>query len=106
MTPILSYACGTMSENMEKSCCKTETAQADKKDCCNNSHSNKNNDDGCGGDCKDPSCHCPSINISIVLPFFSELACKDYFVEKQNFFEIETYISSGFHSIWLLPKIS
>lgn len=107
LTPTLTYACGTNTEKTEKSCCEKGTSKTDKKDCCKKDHSQKDkNDDGCGGKCKNPSCHCPTLNFTIALPFVSELKHRISFVEKQSILYTETYISSGFHSIWLPPKIS
>ena len=92
LTPTLTYACGKPAEKTEKACCKKETSQTEKKDCCK-SHSQKDkNDDCCGGKCKNPSCHCPT-------------APHNIFLGKVTIAYTETYISSGFRSIWLPPKI-
>lgn len=106
LTPTLTYACGTKAEKTEKSCCKKETSKSDKKDCCK-SHSQKDkNDDDCNGKCKNPSCHCPTAPLTIVLPFVTEMKYHNIFLEKVTIAYTETYISSGFRSIWLPPKIS
>ena len=105
LTPTLTYACGKKSEKTEKSCCEKGTSQNDTKECCKKSHSQDNkNDNGCGGQCGNPSCHCPTVNIT--LPFVSEVKHNLFYVEKLSIYYTETYISSGFRSIWLPPKIS
>ena len=108
LTPTLTYACGKKTEKTEKSCCEKSPSQTgETKECCKKSHSqDEKDDDGCNGQCGNPSCHCPTINISITLPIFSELKHSVFYVEKLNFLYTETYISSGFHSIWQPPKIS
>lgn len=105
LTPTLTYACGKSAEKTEKSCCKNETSKSEKKDCCKSHSQNDKNDDGCGGKCKNPSCHCPTTPPTIALPFVSKEKQNILFIEKQNIPYTETYISSGFLSIWLPPKI-
>lgn len=108
LTPTLTYACGKKTEKTEKSCCEKSPSQTgDTKECCKKSHSqNDKNDDGCNGQCGNSSCYCPTINITIAFPVFSELRHSVFYTEKLSFFFTETYISSGFHSIWQPPKIS
>ena len=88
LTPTLTYACGKSAEKTEKSCCKNETSKSDKKDCY-----------------KNPSCHCPTAPLTIALPFVTEMKYHNIFLEKVTIAYTETYISSGFRSIWLPPKI-
>lgn len=105
LTPTLTYACGKSAEKTEKSCCKNETSKSDKKDCYK-SHSQKDkNDDFCGGKCKNPYCHCPTAPLTIALPFVTEMKYHNIFLEKVTITYTVTYISSGFRSIWLPPKI-
>lgn len=105
LSPTLSYACGNKTE---KSCRKTETtSKTEKKDCCNDNHS-KNNDNSCGGKCGHRNCTTStSVNFSIVS--FNDFKFNnnnfDFSLEKQNFYYSKTNISSGFTSIWLIPKI-
>jgi hypothetical protein len=107
LTPTLTYACGTSAKKTEKSCCEKGASKADKKDCCKQDHSQKDkNDDGCGGQCGNSSCHCPTLNIAIALPFVSELKHNVFIAQKRSIPYTETYFSSGFLSIWLPPKIS
>lgn len=105
LTPTLTYACGKSVEKTEKSCCKKETSKSDKKDCCKNHSQKDKNDDDCDGKCKNSSCHCPTAPLAIVLPFVTEMKYYNIFLEKVTIAYTETYISSGFRSIWLPPKI-
>lgn len=105
-TPTLTYACGTNTNNTEKSCCKKDKSnKTEKKDCCKN-HKSKNDGD-CGGNCKHPSCSCPVVHYAFNLPFSTELKTKPFFAEskKLKFYDKETYLSSGFYSIWTPPNI-
>ncbi len=103
MLPTSSYACGTKSE---KSCCKKETSsKTEKKECCKNHSKDKEN--GCGGKCGNPTCTNSTVNFSIVI--FNDFKFNnnnfDFSSEKQNFYYSKTNISTGFYSIWLIPKI-
>lgn len=105
MSPTLSYACGTKTE---KSCCKKETTtKIEKKDCCNGKHSN-DKENRCGGKCGHSNCtSSTTVNFSIIS--FYEINFKnnsfDFPIEKSKFYNSKTFISSGFYSIWLIPKI-
>ena len=105
MLPTLSYACGTKTE---KSCCKKEkTEKSEKKDCCKGKHS-KDKDNSCGGKCGHSNCtSSSSVNFSIIS--FYEINFNnnsfDFSSEKSKFYNSKTNISSGFYSIWLIPKI-
>ena len=105
LSPTLSYACGTKTE---KSCCKKETtSKTEKKDCCKNKQS-KDEDKSCGGKCGHSNCtSSTSINFSLIS--FYEIEFKnnsfDFSAEKPKFHHSKTFISSGFTSVWLPPKI-
>lgn len=109
LTPTLSYACGKSHAETEKFCCSNKASHAEKKDCCKKEHSDnpKNNDD-CDGKCGNPSCHCPTISIYFgIIPTISELKYNSLAIsKKQLFVYTNTYIPSGFYSIWQPPKIS
>lgn len=112
LMPSGAFACGN---NSEKHSCKKEISlKKDKKDCCDkdccdsdNNHS-KNKNHNCGGKCGHSSCTCPSASILFYSAF--EINFKnnilDFSSEKQKFSNSETFISSGFYSLWLIPKIS
>jgi hypothetical protein len=102
--PTSTYACGTKSE---KSCCKKEiSSKTEKKDCCNNKQS-KSKDNSCGGKCGHSNCTTSTVNFSVIS--FFEIDFKnnnfDFSNEKQKFYHSKTFVSSGFYSIWLIPKI-
>ena len=104
LSPTLSYACGTKTE---KSCCKKETSsKTENKDCCNGKHS-KDKDNSCGGKCGHSNCTTSSVTFSIIS--FNEIQFKnnifDFSSEKPKFYPSKTFISSGFTSVWLPPKI-
>ena len=103
--PTAAYACKTQTE---KSCCKKEkSSKTEKKDCCNGKHS-KNKDNSCGGKCEHSNCTTSSsVNFSLIS--FYEINFKnnsfDFSIKKSKFYHSQTLLSSGFHSIWLIPKI-
>ena len=102
--PTSSYARGTKTE---KSCCKKETSsKIEKKDCCNGKHS-KDKDNSCGGKCGHSNCTTSSITFSLIS--INEIQFKnnnfDFSIEKTKFYNSKTFISSGFTSVWLPPKI-
>jgi hypothetical protein len=105
LMPSNSFACGIKTE---KSCCKkVTTSKTEKKDCCNGKHS-KDKDNSCGGKCGHSNCtSSTSVNFSLVS--FYEIIFKnnsfDFSAEKSKFYHSETFISSGFTSVWLPPKI-
>ena len=106
LLPTLSHACGTKTG---KSCCaKEKTSKIEKKDCCNSSNS-KDKDNGCEGKCGHPNCtSSTSINFSLISTFEIDFTIFNFnfLSEKQKFYNSKTFISSGFSSVWLIPKIS
>lgn len=107
MMPTLTYACETKAE---KSCCKKEsTTKTEKAACCKKDNPSKDKkEDGCGGKCTHTSCNCPVSHCSLTLVLLDEIKPKSFYFEneKQKFHDVETFLSSGFHSLWLIPKIS
>lgn len=106
LIPSSSYACENSSA--KHSSRKETTSKMDKHDCCkNDNHSKTKNHEGCGGKCSHSKCGCASsCNTSISineLNFNSNIF--NFFSRKQNFYSYETSISSGFNSLWLIPKI-
>jgi hypothetical protein len=106
LIPTGAFACGSHSG---KSCCNKEMAtNSNKMDCCkNNNHSKNKSQDGCKGKCGHSNCVTTSYQFNSV---FFEIKFNnnnfDFSEEKQNFHNAETNISSGFNSLWLIPKIS
>jgi hypothetical protein len=105
--PTVTFACGN---NSEKHSCKKETSsKMDKDDCCkDDSHSKNKNHEGCGGKCSHSKCGCASSCNSSISINGLNLNNKifNFSYEKQNFYNSEAFISSGFYSLWLIPKIS
>ena len=105
--PNNTYACGTCSD---KHPVKKEISSKGQKDSCCDSNSNSKSKDhnGCGGKCGHSKCDCPSASNCFIVS--SELLLKnnsfDFSFTKQIFSNTETFISSGFYSLWLIPKIS
>jgi hypothetical protein len=107
LMPTVTFACGN---NSEKHSCKKETSsKMDKDDCCkDDSHSKNKNHEGCGGKCSHSKCGCASSCNSSISINGLNLNNKifNFSYEKQNFYNSEAFISSGFYSLWLIPKIS
>ena len=105
LLPNLNFACAS---KITRDCCNKEIAiKSDKKDCCSSKNS-KNKNNSCDGKCGHSNCTTSSVSLNIIL--LNEIEFKnnnlDFSVERKNFYHSETFISSGFTSIWLIPKIS
>lgn len=108
LMPTVALACGN---NSEKHSCKKEiSSKTPSDDCCcsNGNHSKNKNHDNCGGKCGHSKCGCTSSCNSSISINGLNLNNKifNFSYEKQNFYNSETFISSGFYSLWLIPKIS
>lgn len=106
LMPAVAQACEMKSE---KKCCNKEMSSKDNsKGCCQkNKDSNKNNHQGsCNGKCGHSNCTPSSLQFNLA---FFDVKIKNsncYFSEKkQNYIHSATTISSGFYSLWLIPKI-
>lgn len=111
LMPSNAFACGNLCGNKtEKHSCKKETKyKTQKEDCCDNENPSKSkNHNGCEGKCGHAKCGCTTVTNgfteTIELNFKNNIF--DFSTEKQKFYNTETFISSGFHSLWLIPKIS
>lgn len=106
LMPTVTFACENNSSKHSSS--KETSSKMDKDDCCkDDSHSKTKNHEGCGGKCSHSKCRCASsCNTSVSI---NELNFNrnifNFFSEKQNFYNYENSISSGFNSLWLIPKI-
>lgn len=103
ITPNSVFACGM------KCCAKETTITKVNKGCCEKSSDSKEKShDGCGKKCPPSSCKCPVFHNSIVMPFDTILKsmCFNFSTKKKLNLDDETNLSSGFHSLWLIPKIS
>jgi hypothetical protein len=102
--PSAAYACGSASQ---KSCCEKKTSSKEqKKDCCKNKQSQEKNN-SCGGKCGHSNCTSSTASFNLIS--INEINFKnnnlDFSPEKSKFFHSETFISSGFSTVWLPPKI-
>ncbi len=110
LIPSLSYSCEIKSK---KSCCNKEMSSSnnEKMECCKNSNhakeKGKDHDSSCNGKCGHSNCTTSSIQFCVA---FFEIKFNhnnfSFSEKKSNYFNSETNISSGFSSIWLIPKIS
>lgn len=109
LIPMSTYSCEMKSK---KACCNKEmsSSNTEKRDCCKNSNHSENkdkdHDGGCNGKCGHSNCTTSTVQFSLA---FFEIKFKnnnyDFSEKEQNYFNSETNLSSGFHSIWLIPKI-
>ena len=107
LSPTLSYACGTKTE--KSSCNKEVSSKKENKDCCKSDNNSENKrEKGCAGKCGHSKCGCPSSSngFTLVYEIYFKNNLFDFSTEKQKDFYSETIISSGFYSLWLIPKIS
>ncbi|OCB70936.1 hypothetical protein [Flavobacterium crassostreae] len=104
LMPNSTFACKS---HLEKTACHKETSSSsDKMECCKkNSQSKKMN---CNGKCGHTNC--VTTTASQFSAVFLEIEFRknnniDFFEKKQSFFYSQNKISTGFTSIWLIPKI-
>lgn len=81
-------------------------AQSEQKKCCKDSPSKKENK-GCQGKCGHSNCTSTSVIslYAVVSATSFNYNSFDFSTEKQQFTDRKTFISSGFSSLWLIPKI-
>lgn len=100
------FACGdsTNKENTEKSSCSKENDQSEKKSCCDK---NEKDDDGCGGNCDNSSCHCPiSVNAPVFLNNFNLQFTTNFYFLGNDCTYVQHNPKAIYYSIWQPPKIS
>jgi len=110
LMPTLTYSCEMKSK---KSCCNKEISSSniEKMDCCKNiNHSkskDKDHEGGCNGKCGHSNCVTTSSQF-IAAIFEIKFSYNKLILSKKesNYFDSKTHISSGFYSLWLIPKIS
>lgn len=118
LIPNTTYSCGnvtsknstkteTSSKKTEKSCCKDTSKTTKTKSCCNDQKSN-GDDEPCSGKCGHSNCTSAPANGSMT--FFNEpqfgLRIFAHSSKEQNFNYTHYNLSSGYVSLWLIPKIS
>lgn len=106
MNPSVAIACGT---KPEKTCCeKNSLSIKDKKECCKKKQSsNEQSHEGCDGSCKNLTCSASTVYSGMTSSLYPEVnnLVFSFYIEKQNHYYSEIFISSTFSSIWLPPKI-
>lgn len=107
LMPSSVFACGNNSAKHTSG--KEISSNKCNDDCCKkNDNSKTKNHEGCGGKCKHSGCKCASsCNTSNMIMEWNSIVNHFNFIStEQNFYNYETNISSGFNSLWLIPKIS
>ncbi len=98
------FACGS-----GKKCCKKEmSTKQTKKKCCGTGDHSKNNHSGCNGKCGHSSCVNPIVNFAAI-PNSNAISTNNseiFSAKKQLFFYKQPRLTSGYYTIWLIPKIS
>jgi hypothetical protein len=90
------------------SCEKEVSSKKENTDCCKTANTTKGkHQNGCGGKCGHSNCNIPIAQVAFFTAFTSEIDTKNlfYYTKKAKYFNLEALISSGFQSIWLIPKI-
>lgn len=115
LIPNATFACNThtykkeLSSNVAKDCCtKGNNAKTVKHNCCNKENSSKEKSKGeCTGKCGHNHCTISVVHYALNTSFTSEIALENdfSFSNKVNFNYLKTDISSGFYSLWVIPKI-
>ena len=105
LMPNQSYAHNSKStENYCRECQKNQDCSNSDNACCLEHHSNKNQKNGCEGNCNHSGCHCPTCNVPLLNNGRTQ---KHYVLKKTNKYHLFDFVlSSGFHSVWIPPKIS
>lgn len=107
LMPCKTFACGSVSE--KDSCKKEVSSKKENSHCCEGDNNSENKGKkGCAGKCGHSKCGCPasSNGFTLIHDIHFKSNSFDFSTEKQKDFYSETVISSGFFSLWLIPKIS
>ena len=104
LLPNAMFACGM---KPEKKCCSKEmSSETTPKKCCKDKSSEKEHK-GCEGKCGHSTC--TSTSVISVFAVYNDTEFNsnsfDFSTEKQLFYDSKTFISAGFSSLWLIPKI-
>lgn len=101
LMPTFTFAC---ENNLSKNNPSKETSsKMDKYDCCKkDSHSKNKNHERCSDKC---NCASSCSNSFSITGLNLNNTILNFLYQKQNFYNYETSISSGFNSLWLIPKI-
>ena len=105
LAPMNTFAC---EKKAVANCCSTaKKAETAKKSCCTE-ESHKTDNNSCGGKCGHSNCTSVSSSHLSVLTFFECEFKNNSFsisISKPVFYHSESFVSAGFVSVWLPPKI-
>ena len=94
----------------EMMCCKMRENKMEEgiAPCCIENQKKDCEDNGCGGKCGDPLCHCPISDIQKTIPPRVNNPIYTYsdIVNKARFYYLNGYFNTNHPDIWLPPKIS
>lgn len=103
LVPNRTIACTMKVEN--KSCNK-EVSSSESKSCCKtHDNSSAKQNSGCTDKCNH-STTSSTFHFGIIQPIPLDIKVNLVWVQKQNFYYSKTTISSGYSSIWVIPKIA
>ena len=93
--------------DLEDGCNTKTSSKSDKHSCCDKKSSTDKDNTGCKGKCGHSNCTVSIIQFAIISFVANDLSLENYFSfpNKLNFCYLKTNISSGFYSLWLIPKI-
>ena len=110
LIPSNSYACGgSYFSRIVKYCSIENPSKTEKKECCTiSNHSKNKNHKGCERKCGHSKCRCSSIGTTFISSngIISEIASFNSYSKKQQFYDLNPSVSSGFYALWFIPKIS
>lgn len=105
LAPSYSFACEKRSAKQTST--KETSSKIDNDDCCKNGfHSKTKNHKGCGGKCNHSKCGCASFCSTSISINEWDIDLFNFSSKRQTFFNRKASISSGFNSLWFIPKIS
>lgn len=102
--PSNAFACG----DGKKSCKKEMSDKKTDKNCCGTGDHSNNDHKGCNGKCGHSSCVNPVVQITANVPATYTIHFKhtSFTTVKPSFYYNQPRLSSGYYTIWLIPKIS
>jgi hypothetical protein len=102
LTPGKALACG------KKMCKKEMSGTKKEKSCCGTGDHSSNDHNGCNGKCGHSSCVNPVAPVFANIIMTIEIAAGriESPIVKPQFTYIQPKLSSGYYTIWLIPKIS
>lgn len=94
----------------EMMCCKMSKNKMAKEiaPCCMEHQKKDCEEDGCGGNCGDPLCHCPATDLQLTIPptVSNPILVSSKITGKVIFYYLNGYFNLNHPDIWLPPKIA